>query len=465
MRKSFWLKTGIMFGLTLLLLVPLGMIEGLVGERAARQRAVLSDIAASSAGSQQLFGPVLAIPYTEHWIEVLESKADGVPKREEKLRVDNRVLYFFPEQLDLNGSLTTEIKRRGHFKVRSYVLNAEVKGRFSLPAGYSKPKPVHNGRIVIGIPYASVVVTDMRGVLEAPGMSWDSLDYAFERGAELPIDQVSGMHADIGLRTSAEGPVTLPFAFSLKLRGLEELHFVPAGKQTRVVLSSDWPHPSFQGRFLPDPQGQKVGPDGFRASWSVNALASNVAEDFYRCRDIACFDSFGLRLVDPVSIYSLSDRATKYGFLFVCLTFASIFLFEILKSLSIHPAQYTLVGLALAMFFLLLLSLSEHIPFVLAYLVAAAASVGLIAFYLSAVLASTRRGLGAGTLLGGLFACLYGLLQSEDNALMLGSLLLFALLAAAMVATRRVDWYRLGLTPALPEDSSRLKPGEPEVIS
>lgn len=456
MQKILWFKTGMMIGLMLMLLVPLGMIENLVGERSYRQEQVVADIAASSAGQQRLFGPVLAVPYSEYWTEIVETRVDGVPKREEKQHVDSHALYFLPEQLNIDGFLSTETKHRGLFKVRAYVLDTAVKGSFALPAGYGNPKPAHNGRLVFGVPYAAVALSDTRGVLEAPGLEWNGEQHAFEQGAALPIDQISGMHADLGPQPVDNGPVKIPFSFSLKLRGIEELDFVPAGKQTHVALSSTWQHPSFHGRFLPDPQTQKINEEGFHAEWMVNALASNVAEYLYRCRDIGRYDSFGIRLVDPINIYSLSDRATKYAFLFVCLTFGSIFLFEILKRLAIHPAQYALVGLALAMFFLLLLSLSEHIAFYLAYLIAAGACVGLIGFYLSAVMGSIRRGSAAGGMLGGLFAALYGLLQSEDNALMLGSLLLFVLLTVAMAATRRVDWYRLGQSLAL---SSEVKAG------
>jgi len=441
MQRKLWQKIGMMLGLTLVLLVPIGMIENLVSERASRQQQVVNDIASSSAGPQQLLGPLLVVPYNEHWTEVIETRQDGVPTREVVERVDNRVLYFLPEHLNINGELSTETKQRGLFKVRTYVLNVSVKGDVNLPGGYGNPRPLHNGRISVGVPYTSVVLSDMRGVLEAPGMELDGKHYAFEQGAELPMDGVSGMHASLNTLSVESGPLTMLFAFTLKLRGIESLDFIPAGKQTRVELSSAWQHPSFYGRFLPDPQSQQVGQEGFHALWTVDSLASNVAESLNKCRAISCYDSFGIKLMEPINIYSLSDRATKYGFLFVCLTFAAIFLFEILKSLAIHPAQYALVGLALAMFFLLLLSLSEHLDFVIAYLIATTACVTLIGIYLSAVLHSGKRGLAAGALLAGLFASLYGLLESEDNALMLGSLLLFVLLSLAMLTTRRLDWY------------------------
>jgi inner membrane protein len=153
-------------------------------------------------------------------------------------------------------------------------------------------------------------------------------------------------------------------------------------------------------------------------------------------------DLVNVSLLTPIDSYKLSDRATKYGILFVVLTFGGFFLFEMMKELPIHPAQYLLVGFGLAIFFLLLVSFSEHMAFALAYLISSAACIGLLTFYLSYVLRSVMRGLGFGGMLTTLYAAVYGLLLSEDNALIFGSLMLFAVLAAVMVVTRKMDWYK-----------------------
>ncbi len=443
MQTKLWQKIAIMLGLTLALLIPINMINNLAGERENRQQQVVNEIAASSAGPQKLFGPVLVVPYNEHWTEVVETLRDNTPVRDLVQRVETRYLYFLPEHLDMKGDLATETKQRGLFKVRSYVVNFSIKGDVKLPAAYGQPKPQHGGQLAFGRPYVGVALSDMRGVLQAPGLAWADKTYAFEQGSGLPVEDVNGMHAQLDDMPVEFGETSLPFAFDLKLRGIESLDFIPAGKQTQIEISSAWQHPSFYGRFLPDPQSQQIGAEGFHALWNVDALASNVAQSINNLRSINGYDSFGIRLMEPINVYSLSDRASKYGFLFVCLTFAAIFLLEILKNLAIHPAQYALVGLALAMFFLLLLSLSEHLDFQLAYCLASAACVSLISVYLSAVLRSVKRGATAGGLLAALFASLYALLQSEDNALMLGSLLMFVLLSMAMLSTRRLDWYRL----------------------
>lgn len=451
MLKLLQSKLSIITLLSLLLWIPLTMVSHLVEERSHRQASVTEDIAASSSGPQTLFGPILVVPYTESWEETLEFTQNGVPTKELRNRSETSSLYILPEKLSAQIGLTVETKLRGLFKVRSYVANDHIEGRFILPANYGAPPPKHGGKLSFGVPYLAVTISDMRGVLDAQNVEWRGHPYGFSQGSLLVYQGATGMHATLTGQTPPDTETEAPFSFTLKLRGLEALNLIPTGKHTQVAINSAWPHPSFQGRFLPDADTQEVGPEGFHATWTVNTLATNIEENLYSCRYMGCFDSFGLKLFDPINIYSLSERATKYGFLFIGLTFAAFFLFEVGKRVAIHPAQYTLVGLALALFFLLLLSLSEHLSFALAYAIATLATVGLIGFYLSAILGNLARSGIATGLLGGLFAALYALLQSEDHALMLGSLLLFGLLALAMAVTRRIDWYRLG--PAAGEAS------------
>jgi len=241
--------------------------------------------------------------------------------------------------------------------------------------------------------------------------------------------------------TLAEGRrVELEFV----LDGTRSLSVVPVGDDTRVSLASTWPHPLFGGSFAPNER--HIDDAGFKAEWAVSSLASAAQEQLRRelRSDGGAVEALEVALVDPVDVYTQVDRASKYGILFVLLTFVGFALFELIRRLRIHPLQYLLVGLALAIFFLLLLSLSEHIAFWQAYLVSAVACIGLQGFYLSGVLRSWRHGLGFATLLTLLYGVLYLLLASENNALLMGSLLLFGILAAIMWLTRKVDWYDLG---------------------
>jgi inner membrane protein len=289
-----------------------------------------------------------------------------------------------------------------------------------------------------------------------------------------------GFHADVA-ESFAGARRPLRAEIGVELVGTGELAFAPVGASTRVALASDWPHPSFAGRFLPI--DREVGETGFSARWQLNSLATTApqaaADGAPACRlhdsvvdevsaredgrRTACVETFGVAFMDPVSPYVLADRATKYGLLFIALTFVGVGAVEVAglparfapgtspsgrpgglrRRLRVHPIQYLLVGSGIAVFFLLLVSLSEHVPFAIAYLAAAAACTALLTFYGSFVLRSSRAGALFGAGVAGLYGALYALLQLEQTALLLGSIMLFAVLAGIMVATRRIDWYGL----------------------
>ncbi len=460
MQKTLFLKTLITTVLALALLVPLSMIHSTVYERQARQASVVQEVAASTAGAQTLAGPVLVFPYTLEWTEVVMENAPAAAagissrvRREYERRSEGRWVIL-PTLADWVTQADTSYKRRGLFKALVYDLAAEATGHFQVPADPALPGISDGVRVTWGTPFVSALISDTRGLSSAPRLTIEGRDLTFRNGSGL-ASMPNGIRADLdGVKPGSA--LSLPFTLNLSVRGTECLSFVPLAETTRVGLASAWPHPSFSGSFLPTPRDQQIGHDGFSARWEVTSLAAKApaafvtaARDNKPCEG-ACQESFGVRLVEPVNIYSMSDRALKYGFLFVALSFAGFFLFELLKSLRIHPAQYLLVGLALALFFLLLLSLSEHIAFGLAYGIAAGACIALQGFYLSYVLGGVARGMGFAGLLAALFGALYGLLVSEDLALLMGSGLLFGLLALVMVITRRLDWYALGsLEPGL----------------
>jgi inner membrane protein len=240
--------------------------------------------------------------------------------------------------------------------------------------------------------------------------------------------------------------VDLNFDVALELQGMESLSFLPTGKSTRVDLNSPWPHPKFEGRFLP--KTREISGEGFSARWETSFFSSNMLEHLESCiRQNQCNafqnNSFGVSLHQGVDIYLQAERSVKYALLFVGLTFVAFLLFEILKGLRIHAVQYGLVGIALALFYLLLISLSEHIAFGLSYIIASIACVSLISFYVSFVLRSAARGLIFAGTLSGLYGALYMLIRSEDYALLMGSGLLFGVLTFIMVITRDIDWYKI----------------------
>jgi inner membrane protein len=448
MQKALLFKIVIILLLAFLINIPLGMMNNLVDERQSRQSQVSAEIADSYAEPQFIAGPLLVFPYTEVYTtrqETKDSEGNHTGTRELTQR-HNSTLLLIPHNLTATGSLVTEIKKRSLFEVPIYTLDSTWQGTFEIPARLDIPRQSENGQIIWGKPYISLPVKDPRGFATTPALEIDGNSLAFEQGSGLEI-------APNGVKSFQEfallqRPGSHPFKLSFKLRGTSQIKVVPLADNLKMALSSNWQHPGFNGRYLPAAESQYVGADGFRANWEISSLATNAQARLNQaeanpsgCKEADCLDSFEVRLVNPSNIYQQSDRALKYGFLFIGITFLAFFLFEMLKRLAIHPAQYTLVGLAQAMFFMLLLSLSEHVAFNIAYVIAAASCVTLVGYYLGHVMQGAWRGAGFAALLGACYAALYGLLMSEDNALLMGSLLLFVLLAAAMVVTRKFDWY------------------------
>jgi inner membrane protein len=459
MNRHLVLKTLAIGLLVLLLLVPLALIEGTIGERASYRMQVQEEVAATHAGAQVVAGPVLVLPYVETTTTVAQVRRDGEPAV--STRSENRTMLVFPSELVVDGDVQVELRRRGIHQAPVWRAKAlEFSGRFDPPALPRPASSVPGTTVTIeaGEPYVAFSISDLRGFVATPSIELDGERVLFEPRAAPPFDGPA-VRARVDPKLLGPGR---PIAFSLRtdLAGTRELSFVPIGDETRVSLRSNWPHPSFGGRFLP--LEREVGDAGFSARWSVPAIATQARSSLAGAREgqgerarasaPAMVDGFGVRLIDPVDIYAQAMRATKYGVLFVVLTFGAFWLFEALRRVSIHPVQYGFVGAALAIFFLLLLALSEHLPFGLAYGLAAAACMLLIGAYLAAVLGGVRTAAGFCAGLAALHAALYSVIRLEDTALLVGTLLMFSALACAMLASRRIDWTRFGL-PSTPVDA------------
>ena len=434
----FWIKLAFVFAMTLAILVPLALIDGVIEDRQRNRAEAVEQISATFAAAQVFGGPVLVVPYTES-VEVDAAFEGGTRKLR---RDEQRQWVFFPEMLQVGGPIRPSTRRLGLHAVRVYEWAGRAEARFTVDIPTTSD-PLANRRI--GRPWLSYGIADVRGLVGTPRLTVDGASVAVRQG--LGAGDGSGVHAR--LATPAAGSrMQLSTRLDLVLGGTESLSLVPMGEKNRFALASSWPHPRLAGKF---PARQpRISASGFDAQWEISALAADAQRQYLAGRNLVSgVDAVSVSLVDPVNAYTQADRAIKYGILFVLLTFVGFFMLELLLQLRIHPIQYGLVGLALSIFFLLLVSLSEHLAFALAYVLASTACVGLIGYYLCHVLGNLLRGVGFAVMLGALYAALYGLLVSEDNALLMGSLLLFGILAAIMVATRKVDWYRAGATTPL----------------
>jgi inner membrane protein len=443
MQKKLFHKLLIIAGLILLMSIALLMIQSTIDERLSFHEEAVRSVGNDSARQQMVIGPVLVLPYREELEVAGDKNSDDKPT----VRTASHVKLVFPNELQLKGRMNTERRYRGIHQVLLYSGQHGLSGDFSLPALNDVSRNWAASRVVLGRPYVALAVSDVRGIRDIPHLNWGGRDLEFEQGAGLP-GHSSGMHAALSLADWKEGD-KIKFSFTLNLSGLEHQSFVPVAKNNSFAIASNWPHPQFGGDFLPE--SRTITDEGFNASWRISAMASSAQQQLTaeaNGEKATAPQAFDIGFIEPVNIYSQASRANKYGLLFVVLTFGAFFVYEILKALTIHPVQYLLVGLALALFFLLLVGLSEHISFVVAYVISSAACIVLIGYYLGHVLHRFWRGAGFGAGLSLLYGALYGLLVSENNALVLGSLLLFAILAAVMIATRKVNWYEIGNSAA-----------------
>lgn len=460
MRFPLISKMGAVGAVTLGLLWSLWSVQGIVHERQGRQQEAEQSVANSLGGSQTLLGPVLTRACTETKVSIQE---DDKGHRRATAETQTHVLRLPATQVQVDAEVGVNPRQRGMFKVNGYGVKAGVQARWADLGGLTlTPQP--GAEVRCDAPVLAVSVSDARGIRVAE-LRVNDQTVTVAPGSRQP-HHARGFHAPLAGVEPVAG-AGLSVRMNLELAGTRGFSMAPVADTTLVRLRGDWPHPSFGGRFLPSER--VVRADGFDATWKVSSLASTASQswrvgerlcapvgggpfnpyastegaDEPAAAENGCIETFGVSFIDPVNAHSLSDRATKYGLLFIVLTFVGVGLMEVLRRLRVHPIQYLLVGAALSLFFLLLVSLSEHLAFGWAYLAASAACTLLLTFYGSFVLRGWVAGLGFGAAIGGLYGVLYALLQMEQNALVLGSLLLFAVLSAVMVATRQLDWYEL----------------------
>ncbi len=437
MKNLLSKKVLLIMVLVALLMIPLTLIQGVVKERSSYRDEARYSISQSWTGEQAFVGPLLVVPYKQSYEHKVWS--DKLERYETETVTLSKRFLLAPEQLSIDADVTTETRQRGIYAVPIYYSRMAVAGRFDLSRIGEFARQLEH-RIEWQPAYLAVAISDVRGVEEPPSLHWgaEEIEFISDSGLE---DMGSGIQVPLGMLQ--EETAKVDFNFDLNLHGMEELQFSPLGKSTKVSMKADWADPSFFGRYLPSERA--IDAQGFTATWRVSSISSNVPKNIASCQGGYCAplqqDNFGVRLFNSVDIYQQSERSVKYGLLFIGLTFVGFFLFEVMKGLRLHPMQYLLVGLGLSVFYLLLISLSEHMAFALAYVTATLASTLLIGFYVSSILQSPKQG-GVITLaLLSLYAMLYGILGSEDNSLLMGSLLIFAVLSLVMIVTRRLDWY------------------------
>ena len=419
------LKLLLIAGMCVAFLIPQALIRNLVSERQSTESNAEGEVFENWAGPQTVAGPLIKVYYSE--------------EKDNKKETHTKIVL--PEQLDVKGDVKTKHLKRGIYDFTVYETALDLTGQFKLPKDFEKMQERHEwcfekAKIIVGLP-------NLRGLSDnvALNLNGTTYDMVAETG------NLKGLSCEVDLSRLQEGE-TFSFSLVLPFKGSGDLMFAPVGQTTTVNLTSDCITPSFNGYYLPDER--RVTDTGFLAEWKVLAInrdypqvldASFIGSYQYGTSDFNN-STFGVQLKVPVEQYQQTERAVKYAFLIILLTFAAVFFVEMQKATPIHPVQYLLIGIALIVFYTLLLSFSEHINFGLSYLIASVMTIGMIVLFMASVTKDKKTALGIGALLAVLYVFVYVLLQLESYALLVGSVGLFIILGIAMFATQKIEWYK-----------------------
>lgn len=449
--QNLWSKTkvlvkAIIIGIIVLILqIPTWSITELIREREGRQKEAIAEVSGKWAGSQNITGPILVLPYWEKGLDTITRS--------------KHFAYFLPDALNIRSAINPEEKHRGIYKVMLYSTNIHLDGAFNVVS--PEKLKIATQDVLWSEAFVHLGISDVKGLNEEVRLHWNNqvLDMSVDGSGAAALDE--GLHAPLNL-TGADDLKNIRFSADMNVNGSQELLFTPVGKTTMVDMSAKWPHPSFTGDILP--AQKSINSDSFQAKWKSVSQKRNFPQqwkdnafiirpsarqgaDVTTATTVSTVsginisnNAFGADLYVPVSGYQKTMRSVKYSFLCILLTFAAFFLIETTNKRSVHPFQYGLVGLALVLFYTLLLSFSEYIGFNLSYLIASIATIGLIAWFVKGILASSKLTTILSVVLLLMYTYVFSILQLQDYALLLGSIGLFVTLAVIMHFSKKIQW-------------------------
>lgn len=426
--ENIFVKLGMILGLILILLIPANMVQGLIHERMMRQNEAIREISSKHADSQEVIAPILTIPY------VLDQKTGDSTSRKVQ-----RYFYILPDELHVVGEVTPEKRSRGIFDVIVYKSDIKLSGTFAFDQ--LAVQGIGEDQLLLDKAFVTIGVNDLKGVREPVKFKLGDTSTVCDPGVISSDIVRSGVHSRVPLDSVRSN---LSFSFVLALNGSEELSFAPIGKVTNVSLNSNWKDPSFDGKYLP--VSRKVNDDGFKAKWKVLNINRNYPQAWTGSKHSVRHSTFGVKLQLPVDAYQKSMRVAKYAILFIVFTFLVFFFVEVLNRILIHPIQYILVGIALILFYILVLAFSEQINFDMAYLLAAIMTNVLVFLYCRSILKSWALAALTVIILVIMYGFIFIIIQIQDYALLFGSIGIFLILAATMYFSRKIDWFEVGKT-------------------
>lgn len=444
-----WLKTSItarmaMVGiLIVILMIPLSFIKSLIYERTQRQQEVVSEINQKWGKEVLLYGPILKVPYKTFYTKSIYNKKTKSTQTEtfEEIKYG----YFFPKELNVNSIINPEEKKRGIYTTAVYKSSIAISGSFTKP-DFSE-LDINEKDIMWKKTRLIIETSNLKGVNNLVEIKLNKNNYPFASKYEnkhqnskyenyLDLHKLESKFIskdDIPLKND------IPFSMNVDVNGSKQIRFIPIGKETKVNIKSNWKTANFLGEYLPY-NTNKISDKGFNAKWKVLDINRPFSQQsFNGIPDLKDY-AFGVNFMIPVDEYQKSERSAKYGFLVIGLTFLIFFLIQTMSKISIHPFQYLMIGIALTMFYTLLISISEHSSFFKAYIIAGTAVVALITLYSKSILNGWKFPAFIGASLIALYTFIFVIIQLESYALLVGSIGLFIILASVMYASRKIDW-------------------------
>lgn len=429
-KRSVMLKVFSISILMILLMIPMAFVKSLIEERESLRQSTVNEVSDKWASAQSVYGPILTIPVKKRILE------DG------KIKEALDEVHILPSSLMINGNIAPQSLHRGIYEVVVYNSKLSLSGQFEFLSKYKDELKDYD--VAWEDAYLTINISDLRGIKEKVAVKWNDQLKNVDPGSNIPELMSSGMTLKNVLGSAPGMDIANNFSIDLKLQGSHYLKLVPLGKETTVQLTSAWKDPSFSGSFLPDTRN--VNEEGFKAEWKILELNRNYPQFWIgnRNADAIKKSSFGVDLLLPGNDYQKAMRSAKYALLAISLTFLTFFLVEIFSQKRMHPFQYILVGLSLCLFYTLLLSISEHTNFDLAYLISSIAIISMIGFYAKAILNNLKQTILLIVILCFTYSFVYITLQVQDYALLIGSIGLTSILAFAMYITRNINWYQFG---------------------
>ncbi len=427
-RQSVTLKLVSIFILMLLLMIPMEFVRSLISERDALRESAIKEVSDKWANEQYLYGPILTIPYNK---QVLE---DG------KTRSVREEVHILPSMLTVDANVEPQSLYRGIYKVVVYDSKVSFKGSFTGLEDYLAD--LNQYELLWNEAFLTINISDLRGIKDKVEVTWNGTAIPVEPGSKIPELVTSGITVN-NIITDVPVANVFDFSFDLHLQGSQYLGFIPLGKETNVKLASNWQDPSFSGSFLPD--DRTVNEKGFSATYKILELNRNYPQFWTANQHFQSMQNsaFGVDLLLPANDYQKATRSAKYALLAIALTFLTFFLVEIFNKKRVHPFQYVLIGLSLVLFYTLLISISEHSNFDLAYFISSVSVITMIGLYSKTILNNLKQTIVLVMVLCLTYLFVYITLQIQDYALLIGSVGLTSILALTMYITRKVNWYDL----------------------